>query len=165
MRAIVKLGTNTATGEAKAFASDDGCQLVFADGSNWAGTLVANEDIAFTNLTDGAAAATVALNDVRFTGRFPIRVWKKTGASDKVDISGSLSRTKRNAGFVLVCMDDDLAIGDSFEIGTCPAAALTDDFSRAFTANGFSLSATPADDGKVTLTVKRDPLGAMILVR
>ena len=104
MRAIVACGSNTATGEVWACASADGCQLLFADGANWAGTVVGDENVAFTNRTSGAAPASVEFGAIRFAGKMPVRVWRAGAnpASDYLRINGALSGT---GGFAPVTMD------------------------------------------------------------
>ena len=150
--AILVCGANTATGELTAYPSGAGCRLTLADGANWAGTLVANECIGFTNLTTAASPATVAVNNVRLAGNFPIRAWKNAGVSDQLVISGSLSRVK--GGFTPVAMDGAFVEGDTVVVGTCPAASLPADYEKTLSSGHWVLSAEPIPDTEnVTLKV------------
>ncbi len=87
---VVRSASNTATGTAGVSPAEAGMgdtTLYFASGANWAGTVVAG-DVALTNLTDGAAAATVNFEALDLAGDFPVRVWKENGVitSDTVNI-------------------------------------------------------------------------------
>ena len=119
MTVFVTNGANTATGVARACETATGpANLVFADGANWAGTVVANAGLSLTNLTDGAAAATVSFGSVE--GAMPIRVWKTGGviaANDKVNVTGTA------AAFDFVAMDEPLSAGDTVELGLYPENA------------------------------------------
>jgi hypothetical protein len=70
-------GANTATGSIKVakVAGDAETALFFANGANWAGTVVAG-DVSLTNLTDGATAATANFGALELAGDFPVRVWR-----------------------------------------------------------------------------------------
>ena len=119
MTVFVTNGANTATGVARACGTETGpANLVFADGANWAGTVVANAGLSLTNLTDGAAAATVSFGSVE--GAMPIRVWKTGGviaANDKVNVTGTA------AAFDFVALDEPLSAGDTVELGLYPENA------------------------------------------
>lgn len=103
-------GASTATGSIKVAKADGDAEtaLSFADGAKWAGTVVAG-NVALTNLTDGAAAATATFGalDLADGEEFPIRVWlDNTGAvttndminvGEYVDNGGQLVPTLVNA--------------------------------------------------------------------
>ena len=78
MAAIIRCGQNTATG--RAWAEEDtvgnGNRLYFADGANWAGTVVASERLGLTNVAENARAANVTFNTIDFEGPLDIRVWR-----------------------------------------------------------------------------------------
>ena len=79
---IVKSGANTASGTASVVdpaAGVGATTLYFADGANWAGTVVAG-NVALTNLTDGAAV-NVDFGTLDLAVDFPIRVWTDNGGS------------------------------------------------------------------------------------
>jgi hypothetical protein len=166
--AIMTCTNNTATGELLAYPSADGCHLLLADGVNWAGTLVASETIGFTNLTSAALPARVSVGNVRFTGKLPIRVWKGAATTnDMLDIAGTLTAgAAKVTGFEPVLMSgDDFALGDSFVLGTCPAAALSEGWERAFTALKWSLKAEESGGDVVTLKLVYAPSGSVIYIR
>lgn len=83
----MRCGENTCTG---AISADENSSLVFADGANWAGTVVANGNVALTN---GAEAASVTFGALRLeSGTFPIRLWHdaENGYTvDHLNITGS----------------------------------------------------------------------------
>ena len=66
----VQGGANTATGS---IAADANSTLLFADGANWAGTVVANGNVVLTN---GAEAASVSFGTLRLDADVPVRVWR-----------------------------------------------------------------------------------------
>ena len=70
----VQGGANTATGS---IAADANSTLLFADGANWAGTVVANGNVALTN---GAEAASVSFGTLQLDGDFPVRAWRRVDA-------------------------------------------------------------------------------------
>ena len=125
MTVVVTNGENTATGEAKVLPTDTGAPayLAFADGANWAGTVVADGNVSLTNLTDGASAASVAFGSLRLDSDFPIRVWKTGGAivaNDRIDISTAITG---NGRIVLVGVDERIVAGDRIELGIIPTNA------------------------------------------
>ena len=120
MTVLVTNGANTATGSAQVMPTATGAQakLLFADGANWAGTVVADANVGLTNLVDGAAAATANFGAI--SGTMPIRVWKTGGAitaNDKVNL------TSAAGGFEMVAMDEKLQAGDVVELGLYPENA------------------------------------------
>ena len=157
MTVFVTSGANTATGAARACETVTGpANLVFADGANWAGTVVANAGLSLTNLTDGAAAATVSFGSV--SGAMPIRVWKTGGvieANDKVNVSGTA------AAFEFVAMDEKLAAGDVVELGLYPENAALPANTRHVEYSSVA-SETP---GFVTLCAKQVSPGLILLLR
>ena len=125
MTVTVTNGANTATG--RAFVADTAggapAALVFADGANWAGEVVADGNVSLTNLVDEGSAASVSFGSLKIENSFPIRVWKTGGAivaNDKVNLSSAIAGT---GTFRFVEMDEPLSLGDMFEIGLYPANA------------------------------------------
>ena len=119
---IVTCGSNTATGSASVVAPGEGegeTTLYFADGANWAGTVTAG-NVALTNLVDSAAACTNTFNrlDLAAGTTFPIRVWKTGGVIVAHDGLNVGSYVNNGGKIVLVAMDEALAPGDSFILGT-----------------------------------------------
>ena len=136
---IVKSGSNTATGTASvtAPAANEGATtLYFANGANWAGTVVAG-NVALTNLVDGAAASTNTFGavDLAAGSTFPVRVWKTGGAivaHDGLDVTSYL----KNGGKIeFVAMDEPLALGDRFVLGTIGAESDLPKLSRGWMAS------------------------------
>lgn len=116
-------GANTATGKAFAAKTESGAKaaLVFADGANWAGEVVADGNVSLTNLVDAGAAANVSFGAIRLDEDFPIRVWKTGGvvtANDKVNLAAAPAGAR---SFSLQAMGEALAVGDKIEIGLYPA--------------------------------------------
>ncbi len=75
--AIMQGGLNTCSGTLSVSSPEDyDADFFFADGANWAGTVVAG-NVALTNLTDGAATATFGTLDL--AADFNIRVWTENG--------------------------------------------------------------------------------------
>lgn len=161
MRAIVKLGTNTATGEARAVKCEQNCQLVFADGSNWAGTLVADENIAFTNLTTGGAA-TATFGTLKLSGKFPIKVWKRDGAvtSDAFVVTTAVVNSPNGQLTPQPQGDYRPRAGDSFDIGSIPATA-----ELPLVKRNWRLTTGDVVDGRRPLKLVYDPVGLVLTVR
>ncbi|MBR1836536.1 MAG: hypothetical protein IJ783_04545 [Kiritimatiellae bacterium] len=107
-------GANTATGTLS--VADDHTTLHFADGANWAGTVLWNADrmdlaVATTN--------TVSFGTLDLAGDFPIRVWKDgaTLAHDTLNV-GTYAN---NGGRLVPTMATDgaeFSTGDKFAVGT-----------------------------------------------
>ncbi|MDD2404780.1 MAG: hypothetical protein PHI56_09590, partial [Victivallaceae bacterium] len=162
MRAIVKLGTNTATGEAKAVPCEQNCQLVFADGSNWAGTLIADENVAFTNLTDAAAPASATFGTLKLTGKLPIRVWKngQTTACDSFTVTGAVVNVAGGAITPVPQDDYEPQFNDSFALGLIPAAA-----ELPAVKSDWELTEGAVVNGFRPLTLNYSPKGMTLLLR
>ena len=115
-------GANTATGSIGA-ADVPGATntLYFASGANWAGTVLADANVALTNLTDGAAAATVSFGGVQLGTGFALRLWQD-GTSDKVNVG---TAGWSGSGKVVLEPQDfaDFTGGETYELGTLPSAA------------------------------------------
>jgi hypothetical protein len=125
MTVTVTNGANTATG--RAFVADTAsgapAALVFADGANWAGEVVADGRVSLTNLVDESAAANVSFGAIRLDADFPLRVWKTGGAivaNDKVNLASAPTGART---ITFAEMDEPLENGDKFEIGLYPQDA------------------------------------------
>jgi len=122
LRVTMTSGRNTCTGSISAAASADGTKLLFADGANWAGTVVAGENVSFTNLASSAPSS-VRFGSLRLDGNLAIRVWKngEVFTNDLVNITSDMS------GYGLLvpqAMNDfSFKAGDSITIGYCPSSA------------------------------------------
>ena len=125
MTAVVTNGLNTATGLAFAeVPSPSGAKsyLLFGDGANWAGTVVANGWVGLTNLVaEAAAPASVTFGNILFDANFPVRLWNDGGVltNDIVNVTGGISG---ECGFEPVPMDGYVPErGDTFTLGSYPA--------------------------------------------
>ena len=114
-------GASTATGSIKVdkVECDAETALYFADGANWAGTVVAG-NVLLTNLTDGVDAATVTFGALDLAADFNIRVWAENGVvvtNDMVNVGqyqshgGRLSIEPMSEGLEFVA-------GDKIVVGT-----------------------------------------------
>lgn len=108
-------GSNTASGAIKVdkVEGDAETALYFADGANWAGTVVAGN----VGLT-GESAAAVSFGRLDLSADFPVRVWKdgSTLKSDKVDVGEYVN----NGGKLVPTMASEGAafgLGDTFDLG------------------------------------------------
>jgi hypothetical protein len=162
MTVTITNGANTATGKAFAARTESGAPtaLVFADGANWAGEVVADGNVSLTNLVDEGGAATVSFGALKLDGDFPIRIWKSaTGVTN--DMVNLASAPTGNGSFSLVEMEGTLTAGDRFEIGLYPANAALPKNARPL-----SYSAKPsAKEGYVTLVAAYRDKGVFIVVR
>jgi hypothetical protein len=161
LAAIVKSGANTATGRAKVAADTPGSLLVFADGSNWAGTLAADGNVAFTNLTAAAAPASVSLGAMELSGSLPLRVWGgEAPTNDFLAVSGNVAVI--GGGRVAPrCMDGyKPRFGDVFRFARVPASTLAVPL-----AKGWKLVEEESSDGFKLLSARWDPDGMVITVR
>ena len=125
MTVTVTNGANTATGKAFAAETESGAPtaLVFADGANWAGEVVADGNVTLTNLVSEGSAAEVSFAALRAESAFPLRVWKTGGAivsNDKVNLASAIAGS---GSFAFVEMDEPLVVGDKFEVGLYPEGA------------------------------------------
>ena len=85
---VMQNGENTAVGPVRVLSpANYDATLYFANGANWAGTVIAG-DVALTNLTDGAAASTVTFGTLDLAADFTVRVWKENGTlvNDTVNV-------------------------------------------------------------------------------
>ena len=158
-------GANTATGLALA-AAEEGTMLRFADGANWAGTVVANSHVALTNLTDGAA--TVTFGNLRLeSGEFPLRLFRdESGAltSDAVNLTGAVVKGEGDTGFIRLT-GAEFTRDDKLSLGTAPAGAWANAVIK--TASGLPLKiveSKPDEHGLVTVTGKI-PTGFCITIQ
>ncbi len=94
---LVSCGANTATGTIAAYDTSAAyagkTKILFNDGANWAGTVVAGDGIALVknasaslndSFTDSGDPATVSFGGVRFDGDLTLRLWAD-GSADQVN--------------------------------------------------------------------------------
>ncbi|MBR1609578.1 MAG: hypothetical protein IJ678_08200 [Kiritimatiellae bacterium] len=163
-------GSNTATGS---ISADENSTVYFADGANWAGTVVANGNVkpiknfaSVTNLADGtiaAAPASVSFGGVQVgEGGFRFRVWQN-GETDVVNVgAGGWSGTGK-----VVLEPQDFANftgGEIYDLGALPSAnaALPTPANRSVV---FSV-ATVGEEGAETYVLRaKVAKGTMIILR
>ena len=156
-------GANTATGSIKVakVEGDAETALYFANGANWAGTVVAG-NVALTNLTDGAAAASVTFGTLDLAADFPIRVWKSEGvySADAINV-GSFINNGGKISPVMVSEGEDFAKGDSFVIGKVAKGA-----ALPAVANGWAVKARLIDgDDAYDEIVLKSGVGLQVTLR
>ncbi|MBO6166941.1 MAG: hypothetical protein J6P13_01155 [Kiritimatiellae bacterium] len=138
----IRSGANTATGAIKVakVAGDAETALYFADGANWAGTVVADGNVAITNLVDAASPVTCSFGTLNLAADFPIRVWKSEGVvtNDTLNVG-----TYTGSGCIRVTgaaldKSEVLTIGTIGEYAELPAKILVNGARyEAFVDNGF----------------------------
>lgn len=121
-------GDNSCTGTVSV-ASPEGfdAKLLFADGANWAGTVVAG-NISLTNLTDGVAAAAVSFGalDLAAGESFPLRVWAHSGpqTNDVINVGRYVNGGGELAPLPMDGAEDEkLAGGTNIRVGTIGKAS------------------------------------------
>lgn len=157
-------GSSTATGRVSVAPSADPTHLYFADGANWAGTVVSDGRVSLTNLADASAAATVAFGSVEFAGDFPLRVWKRDGVcvSDQVNLARPVSGV---GGFLPVPNGFRFAAGDTVAIGTWAEAAVPADATVGVARKWRLVSSPSGTEGFVTVSARYTPPGTVFLMR
>ena len=160
-------GANTATGRLSVAPSGDPTTFFFNDGANWAGTVQGDARIAFTNLTDAAAPATVSFAALDLAGAMPVRFWRGAGGvvtNDMVNLSAALSRSSAGGCIRPVGMSGGPKLGDVLRIGSYPASAGAPDVS--FAARNWTPKVVATEDPDVvTLCLCYEPVGTVMVVR
>lgn len=156
---------NTATGRIGVAPSADPTSLQFANGANWAGTVVADGRVSLTNLENAASVSEVSFGSVDFAGDFPLKVWKENGTfvSDKVNLSRP---TTGVGGFKPVAQNGfHFTQGDTFVIGKWAASAVPEDLACGM-AYKWKMSVSPAEEeGYVLVSVRYSPPGTVVVFR
>ena len=157
-------GANTATGSIKVakVEGDAETALFFADGANWAGTVVAG-NVSLTNLTDGAAAATATFGSLDLAADFNIRVWTENGVivtNDMVNVGeyqshgGRLSMEPMTEGL-------EFAAGDKIVVGKIAKAS-----PNPAVKAGWCVKRLPIDgDDANELLVAKKGIGLQVILR
>ena len=114
-------GASTATGSIKVdkVEGDAETALYFADGANWAGTVVAG-NVLLTNLTDGVDAATATFGTLDLAADFNIRVWAENGVvvtNDMVNV-GQYRSSGGRLSIELMSEGLEFVAGDKIVVGT-----------------------------------------------
>lgn len=161
---IVQSGANTATGTASVTVPAEGLgatTLYFADGANWAGTVVADGNVVLTNLTDGASSTSVTFGSLDLTENFPIRVWNNDGtlANDKINVNAYVA----NGGKLTpVLVNGDVwPTRTSFEVGKIAKGAELPPIAKNWVASVKSID----DDNDYDMLCLRYFKGTQIILR
>ena len=156
---------NTATGRIGVAPSVDPTSLQFANGANWAGTVVADGRVSLTNLENAASVSEVSFGSVDFAGDFPLKVWKVNGTfvSDKVNLSRP---TTGVGGFKPVAQNGFyFTQGDTFVIGKWAVSAVPEDLACGM-AYKWQMSVSPAEEeGYVLVSARYSPPGTVVVFR
>lgn len=156
-------GANTASGSIRVakVAGDAETALYFSDGANWAGSVVAGH-VALTNLTDGAAAASVTFGALDLAADFPIRVWKSDGvySADAITV-GSFVNNGGKLKPVMMSEGEEFEKGDSFVVGK-----IAKDAALPAVATGWAIKARPINGDDVNdEIVITSGVGLQIIIR
>jgi hypothetical protein len=157
-------GANTATGSIKVdkVEGDAETALFFADGANWAGTVVAG-NVSLTNTTDGAAAATATFGTLDLASEFSIRVWKENGnivTNDMVNVG----RYENNGGKLVPTMmtdDVDFTIGEMITIGKIAKTSPNPALKVGWSAKRFAIDG----DNENEILVAKKGVGLQIILK
>ena len=158
-------GANTATGSIKVakVEGDAETALFFADGANWAGTVVAG-NVSLTNLTDGAAAANVDFGMLDLVGNFPIRVWTDSEGSIETNDMLKVGTYVNNGGRLAPISAAD---GEAFTAaGRIVVGKIGKDSPLPTAARGWSVRTSEilGDDANLLLTLKPSS-GLQVILR
>lgn len=161
MEIIVTCPWNTCEGAIRC-AGANNCSLLFADGANWDGTVVAG-NISLTNLNGSARAASVDFGRLDLSADFPVRVWRGadgTLANDTLNVDAYLNNGGRIAP-VMMTEGDAFAFDDKIVLGKVRKGAPLPHVARGWTA---TVEEIGGDDDHVQLILARGR-GLMMIVR
>ena len=135
---VMQSSANTCSGKLITYSPQGfDAKLLFADGANWAGTVIAG-NVALTNLTDGAAAASVNFAKLDLAADFPVRVWRdENGAlvSDTLNVGEYLDSGAKGGRLAIAAMfEGEFAPGETFVLGTISKNAELPRVGRGWTA-------------------------------
>ena len=161
MEIIVTSPLNTCEGAIRCEGANN-CSLLFADGANWAGTVVAG-NVSLTNLNESARAASVDFGRLDLSADFPVRVWRGadgTLANDTLNVGAYLNNGGRIAP-VMMTEGDAFAFGDKIVLGKVRKGAPLPHVAWGWTATAEEIE---GDGDHVQLILARGR-GFMIIVR
>lgn len=145
---------------------ENNCSLLFADGANWAGTVVSG-NVALTNLSEEAElpAASVNFAKLDLAADFPVRVWRNEDGSlvsDTLNVGEYLDSGLKGGKIALVAMfDGEFAPRESFVLGTISKDAQLPPVGRGWTAKIVEIE---DDDKNVMVKLERNS-GFAIIIR
>ena len=159
---IMQGGLNTCSGNLSVSSPENyDAKFFFADGANWAGTVVAG-NVALTNLTDVATAATATFGTLDLAADFPIRVWKDNGVytADAINVGAFVAHGGKLSP-VMMSDGEDFDKGDSFVVGKIAKGA-----TLPAVATGWAIKARPIDgDDANDEIVLKSGVGFQIIIR
>lgn len=161
MEIIVTCPWNSCEGAIRCEGANN-CSLLFADGANWAGTVVAG-NVSLTNLNGSACAASVDFGRLDLSADFPVRVWRGadgTLANDTLNVGAYLNNGGRIAP-VMMTEGDSFAFGDKIVLGKVRKGAPLPHVAWGWTVTAEEIE---GDGDHVQLILARGR-GFMIIVR
>ena len=164
---IMQSSVNTCTGRLTTYSPQGfDSKLFFADGANWAGTVVSG-NVALTNLSEEAEtpAASVKFAKLDLAADFPVRVWRNedgTLVSDTLNVGEYLDSGAKGGKIALVAMfDGEFAPRESFVLGTISKGTQLPPVGRGWTAKSAEIE---GDDENVMVRLERNS-GFAIIIR
>ena len=157
---IVKNGSNTATGSASVAEPVSGrgeTALYFANGANWAGTVVAG-NVLLTNLTSAAAPVAVSFGGLNLATNFTLRLWQN-GTCDTIALGANGWTGSGKLDFEFV--DFSEAGSQMWKIATQPANTALPAVKKA----SFALLARPSETEGLEDVFLKVANGTAILLR
>ena len=143
MEITITSGLNTCEGKISC-SGENRCSLLFADGANWAGTVVAG-NIGLTNLVAGGASS-VSFGKLDLQESFPIRVWRGEDGeltSDRINV-GEYLGTADVLPVLVNGEDDKFRGGDTITLGTIDAGAELPSVKGAWSVKAQDVASDPS---------------------
>jgi hypothetical protein len=143
MEITITSGLNTCEGKISC-SGENRCSLLFADGANWAGTVVAG-NIGLTNLVAGGASS-VSFGKLDLQESFPIRVWRGEDGeltSDRINV-GEYLGTADVLPVLVNGEDDKFRGGDTITLGTINAGAELPSVKGAWSVKAQDVASDPS---------------------
>lgn len=169
---VVTRADNTCSGSISAVDGEGTAvsKIYFANGANWAGTVIANGNAALVDAFDPGttmdvavtAPASVTFGSLDLAADFPIRVWKSEGAysADAVNVGSFIDHGGKLTP-VMMSEGEEFAKGDSFVVGKIAKGA-----TLPAVATGWAIKARPIDgDDANDEIVLKSGVGFQIIIR
>ena len=146
----------------------------FANGANWAGTVVFNGNVDMlpidtNHASETNSAMTATFGRVKLTSALPLRVWREEGGSitnDTITLKSGFVVEEGDAGIVeLVAQDGfELAVGEAVALGTFPTGAFANVTVKCGGRKLSVVETATATEGVVTCKAKLAS-GFMMIIR